>query len=70
MNNNVIIIYTMITFTYNFIYYTWLLIRYRGDIVAVSNTFNSIFNSRKMLKYHFYEIVKATRAQVIDNFLT
>ena len=60
----------MFDIVYYTLYYTWLLIRHRGDIVAVGDTFSSIFNNRRMITYHFYEIVKTTRAQIIDNFLT
>lgn len=59
----------MFNTVYYALYYTWLLVRYRGDLIALGNTFNSLFNNRKAITYHFYQIIRTAKVNIIDNYL-
>lgn len=59
----------MITVVSNFLYYTWLLIRHRGDIISLANTFTDLFSNRKMIKNHFFNVIKIAKISIMDNYL-
>lgn len=59
----------MFNAVYYVLYYTYVLVRYRGDIIAISNTFSSLFNNRRAITYHFYEIIRTARINIINNYI-
>jgi hypothetical protein len=60
----------VINFVYNILYYSYLLVRHRGDIIALGSTFTSLFNNRRQITYRFYEVYKLAKIQIVDNYLT
>ena len=59
----------MINFVYNVFYYTYLIIRYRGDMIALGGAFNALFTNRKMITYHAYEVYRLAKINIVDNYL-
>lgn len=59
----------MFSIAWSIVYYSWLFVKYRKDISAASNIFIKIYENRKMIKYHFNNIVRLSTMNIIENYL-
>lgn len=59
----------MLNSVYYLLYYTWLLVRHRGDIIALGCTFTSLFNNRKAITFEAVKVYRLLKINIIDNYL-
>jgi len=53
----------------NILYYAWLYIHHRHDINYIVGGAFDVFNNRKQIKYHFKNIAKLTKINIITDYI-